>query len=79
MARGNTLERMKGRSLVSINDLTKEEIIALLDLAEEFALNPRRPVLENLVVATLFFERERGESAGGTGDRVLRGLQLERL
>ena len=47
---------MKGRSLVSINDLTKEEIIALLDLAEGFALNPRRPVLENLVVATLFFE-----------------------
>lgn len=47
---------MQGKSLVSINDLSKEEIIGILDLAEEFSQNPRRPVLKGNVVATLFFE-----------------------
>ena len=47
---------MKGRSLVSIDDLSKGEILGLLDLADEFSKNPRLPVLEGLVVATLFFE-----------------------
>lgn len=47
---------MKGRSLVSIDDLSKEEILGLLELADEFSKNPRQPVLEGLVVATLFFE-----------------------
>lgn len=47
---------MKNRSLVSINDYSKEEYIKILDLAEEFELNPRQPLLENHVVATLFFE-----------------------
>lgn len=47
---------MKNRSLVSINDYTKKEWISLLDLAEEFEKNPRQKILENYVVATLFFE-----------------------
>lgn len=47
---------IKGKSLVSINDLSREEILSLLDLAEEFSQNPRSPVLEGCVVATLFFE-----------------------
>ena len=47
---------MKNRSLVSINDYTKKEWISLLDLAEEFEKNPRQNILENYVVATLFFE-----------------------
>jgi aspartate carbamoyltransferase catalytic subunit len=47
---------MKNRSLVSINDYTKKEWIILLDLAEEFEKNPRQKILENYVVATLFFE-----------------------
>lgn len=47
---------LKGKSLVSINDLSKEEIVHLLDIAEEFSENPRQPVLAGNVVATLFFE-----------------------
>lgn len=47
---------MKGKSLVSITDLTREEIIGLLNLAEEFSQNPRQHVLSDCVVATLFFE-----------------------
>lgn len=47
---------MKNRSLVSINDYTKEEYLKILDLAEEFEVNPKQPLLEKHVVATLFFE-----------------------
>jgi len=47
---------MKNRSLISINDYTKEEQLKLLDIAEEFEKNPRQRILENYVVATLFFE-----------------------
>lgn len=47
---------MKNKSLVSINDLSKEEIIKLLDTAEEFEQNPVQKILEGKVVATLFFE-----------------------
>lgn len=47
---------MKNRSLVSINDYTKEEQLQLLDFAEKFEKNPRQRILENHVVATLFFE-----------------------
>ena len=47
---------LKGKSLVSINDLSKEEIVHLLDIAEEFSENPRQPVLAGNGVATLLFE-----------------------
>jgi len=47
---------MKNRSLISINDYTKEEQLQLLDLAEKFEKHPRQKILENYVVATLFFE-----------------------
>ncbi|PID90380.1 MAG: aspartate carbamoyltransferase [Bacteroidetes bacterium] len=47
---------MKGKSLVSITDLTKEQLVGILDIAEEFERNPRQPILEDHVVATLFFE-----------------------
>lgn len=47
---------MKNRSLVSINDYTKEEYVKILDLAEEFEKNPKQSILEKYVVATLFFE-----------------------
>lgn len=47
---------MKNRSLVSINDYSKEEYIKILDLAEEFEENPKQKILEDHVVATLFFE-----------------------
>ena len=47
---------MKNRSLISINDYSKEEYLKILDIAEDFEKNPRQKILENHVVATLFFE-----------------------
>ncbi|MCK7531391.1 MAG: aspartate carbamoyltransferase [Marinilabiliales bacterium] len=47
---------MKNKSLVSIHDITKEDYEKVLHLAEQFEANPRRKILEDAVVATLFFE-----------------------
>ena len=47
---------MKNRSLVSITDYTKEEILEILQLASEFEAAPNRKTLDGKVVATLFFE-----------------------
>jgi len=47
---------MKNRSLVSIDDLNKEEVIKILDDAVEFEKKPVRKLLEGKVIATLFFE-----------------------
>jgi aspartate carbamoyltransferase catalytic subunit len=51
-----TVNRMKNRSLVSIDDFSKEEILNILDVAEEFEKQPVRKLLEGKVIATLFFE-----------------------
>lgn len=45
---------MKNRSLVSIDDYNKDEIIKILDLAEEFEKSPSPNLLEGKVIATLF-------------------------
>ncbi|WP_444821341.1 aspartate carbamoyltransferase [Thermophagus sp. OGC60D27] len=47
---------MKNRSLVSINDFSREEILHVLDVAEEFERNPNQRLLEGKVVGSLFFE-----------------------
>jgi aspartate carbamoyltransferase catalytic subunit len=47
---------MKNRSLVSINDYSREEYLKILDLAGEFEKNPRQNLMQGYVVATLFFE-----------------------
>jgi aspartate carbamoyltransferase catalytic subunit len=47
---------MKNRNLISINDFSKAEQIKILDIAEGFEANMRQRLLENYVVATLFFE-----------------------
>ena len=47
---------MKNRSLVSISDFSKDEMLSVLEAAEEFERNPNRRLLEGKVVATLFFE-----------------------
>ncbi len=47
---------MKNKSLVSINDYSKDEYLKILDLAEEFEKEPVRDLLTGKVVATLFFE-----------------------
>lgn len=50
------MSKLKGRSLISITDYSKEEIIQVLDIAEEFEKNPRQKLLDQYVVASLFFE-----------------------
>jgi len=48
--------QIKNRSLVSITDYSKEEILRILDIAEGFEENQRQKILSDYVVATLFFE-----------------------
>ena len=47
---------MKNKSLVSINDYSKEEILHLLKIAKEFEENKIQPLLRDKVIASLFFE-----------------------
>jgi aspartate carbamoyltransferase catalytic subunit len=47
---------LKGRSLVSITDYNKEEILRVLDIAAEFEANQRQNILNGYVVGSLFFE-----------------------
>ncbi len=47
---------MKNRSLVSIDDLTTDEVLKILDDAAEFEKDPVQKLLEGKVIATLFFE-----------------------
>jgi len=47
---------MKNRSLVSIDDYTKEEYLEILRVAAEFEKKPVQNIFEGRVVATLFFE-----------------------
>ncbi|MCK9612922.1 MAG: aspartate carbamoyltransferase [Bacteroidales bacterium] len=47
---------MKNRSLISIDDFTKEDYINVLDTAETFEREPVQNILNGKVVATLFFE-----------------------
>lgn len=47
---------MKNRSLVSINDFSKEEQEKILTIAQEFEKNPRQQILNKYVIASLFFE-----------------------
>ncbi|MDZ7739033.1 MAG: aspartate carbamoyltransferase [Bacteroidales bacterium] len=47
---------MKNKSLVSIDDLSTDEMVSILDLAEKFEKEPNQRLLEDFVIATLFFE-----------------------
>jgi aspartate carbamoyltransferase catalytic subunit len=47
---------MKSNGLVSITDYSKDDILRILDLAEQFEKNPNPRLLEGKLVATLFFE-----------------------
>lgn len=47
---------MKNKSLVSINDFNKEEILRIIELAADFEANPNQPLLRDKVIASLFFE-----------------------
>lgn len=52
----NNFMPMKNKSLVSINDYSREEHEHILDLAEEFEKQPTQTILQDYVVAALFFE-----------------------
>ncbi|HKL67695.1 MAG TPA: aspartate carbamoyltransferase [Bacteroidales bacterium] len=47
---------MNNKSLVSIDDISTEEMVSILDLAKEFEKDPGQNLLGNKVIATLFFE-----------------------
>ena len=47
---------MANKSLISITDLTKEEIIRITELAAYFEEHPYEPLLNGRVIASLFFE-----------------------
>lgn len=47
---------MSSRSLVSITDYSKEQILKILDSAAAFEARPNQRILEGKVAATLFFE-----------------------
>ncbi len=47
---------MSNNSLVSIDDISRDEILDLLERARYFEEHPNHKVLDGKVVATLFFE-----------------------
>ncbi|HSV75486.1 MAG TPA: aspartate carbamoyltransferase [Bacteroidales bacterium] len=47
---------MKNKSLVSINDYSKEEQLRVLEVAREFEKNPVQNIMQDFVIASLFFE-----------------------
>lgn len=47
---------MKSKSLVSIDQCTKEDILHILDNAKSFEENPNQKIMDGKVAATLFFE-----------------------
>jgi aspartate carbamoyltransferase catalytic subunit len=48
--------QMKNKSLVSITDFSKEEIMRIVELAAEFEATPNQKILDGTVVSSLFFE-----------------------
>lgn len=48
--------KMENRSLVSIADHSKEKIMYLIQMAQEFEKHTNRKILDGKIVATLFFE-----------------------
>ena len=47
---------MNKRNFVTIADLSREKILYMIKLAEEFEKHPNREILKGKVVATLFYE-----------------------
>ncbi len=50
------MANLKGKNLISITDYTKEEYLQILELAAEFEKQPKQPILNDKVVASIFFE-----------------------
>ena len=49
-------KEMEKHDFVTIADLTKEKILYMIEMAQEFERHPNRELLKGKVVATLFFE-----------------------
>ncbi len=47
---------MEKHNFVTIADLTREKILYMIEMAQEFERHPNRELLKGKVVATLFFE-----------------------
>ena len=47
---------MEKHNFVTIADLSKEKLMYLLEMAQEFEKHPNRELLKGKVIATLFFE-----------------------
>ena len=47
---------MQNRSLVAIEEYSKEKILYMLEMAKEFEKRPNRKLLDSKIIATLFFE-----------------------
>lgn len=47
---------LENRSLVTIANLSKETILQLIEMAQEFERYPNRKILDGRIIATLFFE-----------------------
>jgi aspartate carbamoyltransferase len=47
---------MSSKSIVSITDYSKDQILNILDSASKFEANPNQDILEGKIAATLFFE-----------------------
>jgi aspartate carbamoyltransferase catalytic subunit len=45
---------MVGKSLVSIDDYSKDEYLEILELAAKYEKKPRQGILQGYVIATLF-------------------------
>ena len=46
-------DTMKNKSLVSINDFNKDEILRIIELAADFEANPNQPLLRDKVIASI--------------------------
>ena len=50
---------MKKHNFVTIADLTREKILYMIEMAQEFEKHPNRELLKGKVVATLFLNLQR--------------------
>ena len=51
-----TFHIIMNHSLVTIANLSRDKIMYLITMAQEFEKNPNRKILDGRIIATLFFE-----------------------
>ena len=54
--KNNFTEGMEKHDFVTIANISKEKILYMIKMAQEFEKHPNREILKGKVVATLFFE-----------------------